>query len=226
MAKTTDKYKKGESVSVKPGVKDPDFDIDIGGWQGRVLTVTPDMEQGAMIDIAWDSLTLKQMPDEVFEQAEVADLDYTQMRLSVSDIAPAQARDTLIDVQHMIAQVHARYAWASYGEQGQRIQQVVNRINPDDEIKLMQAWADYLATHLTFPFVAVVDESSRGSALRFGDGVTVASIDIADDLYGVIAQVKFRNRRLSFQMCGLKVVDEGSANYEVLHDYCVWYANR
>ena len=29
--------KVGDSVVVKPGVRDPDFDVDVGGWQGHVL---------------------------------------------------------------------------------------------------------------------------------------------------------------------------------------------
>jgi hypothetical protein len=33
------KLRKGDSVVVKPGVMDLDFDIDIGGWQGRITEI-------------------------------------------------------------------------------------------------------------------------------------------------------------------------------------------
>jgi hypothetical protein len=29
----------GDSVIVKPNIQDPDFGLDIGGWQGRVSDV-------------------------------------------------------------------------------------------------------------------------------------------------------------------------------------------
>lgn len=32
-------FKVGESVSVKPGVQDPDFGDDMSGWQGRVVEI-------------------------------------------------------------------------------------------------------------------------------------------------------------------------------------------
>ena len=30
-------FKAGDSVVVKPGMVDPDFGLEIGGWQGRIL---------------------------------------------------------------------------------------------------------------------------------------------------------------------------------------------
>jgi len=31
--------KAGDSVVVKSGTKDPDLEIDIGGWQGRIVEI-------------------------------------------------------------------------------------------------------------------------------------------------------------------------------------------
>jgi hypothetical protein len=41
----------GDSVIVKPTIQDPDFGLDIGGWQGRVSDV---VEDGEVIRIEWD----------------------------------------------------------------------------------------------------------------------------------------------------------------------------
>ena len=41
MGKSTN-LKIGDSVIVKPNVKDPDLGIDIGGWQGRISEINAD----------------------------------------------------------------------------------------------------------------------------------------------------------------------------------------
>lgn len=52
----------GDCVRVKPGVKNPDYEYDLCGWQGRVTHI--DTDDGIYIEIAWDSITLDQMPAE------------------------------------------------------------------------------------------------------------------------------------------------------------------
>ncbi len=59
--------KPGDSVVVKPGVRDFDFDIAIGGWQGRIEKIEPGGEEGTLL-VHWDSVTLRQMPDEMIEE--------------------------------------------------------------------------------------------------------------------------------------------------------------
>jgi hypothetical protein len=57
----------GDSVIVKPSVQDPDFGISVGGWQGRISKV---FEDGKLICIDWDSLTLKDIPGSMIERCE------------------------------------------------------------------------------------------------------------------------------------------------------------
>ena len=52
-------FKIGDSVFVRKGVIDPDYDIDISGWQGRITRIN------RFIEIQWDSITLKNMPLEL-----------------------------------------------------------------------------------------------------------------------------------------------------------------
>jgi hypothetical protein len=56
----TRNFKIGDSVVVKSGVKDPDLGIDIAGWQGRIAEIE---KKDSSVGIAWDSMTLKNMPD-------------------------------------------------------------------------------------------------------------------------------------------------------------------
>jgi len=55
----------GDSVRVKPGVSDPDYEYVISGWQGWVTHL--DTDEGKFIEIAWDSVILNQMPVELIE---------------------------------------------------------------------------------------------------------------------------------------------------------------
>jgi hypothetical protein len=52
----------GDSVRVLRGVKDPELGTDLSGWQGRVVNIKQD--EGVYIEIAWDSITLRNMPEE------------------------------------------------------------------------------------------------------------------------------------------------------------------
>ena len=45
-------FKIGNSVKVKRGVKDPDLEADISGWQGRISAVQDD----GLVCIDWDGI--------------------------------------------------------------------------------------------------------------------------------------------------------------------------
>jgi hypothetical protein len=84
----------GDSVVVKPGVTDPDLDIDIGGWQGRVMEV----DAGDSIFIHWDSITLLEMGLDLAIQCENENLNWEFMTLDMAEVQKAASRDTEKDV--------------------------------------------------------------------------------------------------------------------------------
>jgi len=90
----------GKSVVVNPGVADPNHGFDMGGWQGRVTENHYADEQGnPYVTIAWDSITLKQMPVEVIERCEEDGLDWSSMGLYASEVTSAASRDKIHQVQ-------------------------------------------------------------------------------------------------------------------------------
>jgi len=211
----------GDSVAVKPGVKDPDFGIEIGGWQGRIIQ-EPDAKNRVMI--AWDSVTLRAMPEESIVQSEEQGLDWTQTGLEAQEIVLAEPRDSEQDVALAVNELTARYAWSWLGEQGRRIQQVL--AGEDDDVDGLYAWEEYLSEHLTFPFEAVVDEFQERGPLQAGDRLKVTGIGLVDDLYGVVVDVRLGRRKYAISLCDLEVVDRDSPNYQIVHDYSVWFANQ
>ncbi len=214
--------KKGDVVRVKPGVKDVDFDVDLGGWQGRVIEVRADG-----VDVAWDSHTLlHDMPATMITACEEQGLGWETYGLDREDLEPAQARDKPADVEAAIDKLESCHAWEWLGEEGELIRQVLKGLNPDDEVALIEAWDEYMQAHLTFPFEAVVDEVQERGPLQAGDRVRVRSITDADDFYGIIVRLRRGQQQFDFPLCDLAAVDETSENHEIVQSYRVWFANR
>jgi hypothetical protein len=213
----------GDSVVVKPGTLDPDFGVGIGGWQGRTLE-GPDVDD--MVLIAWDSVTLQHMPASVIEQSVQQGLDWTQMRLAVQAVESTRSRDTEADIARTIDELSQKYAWSFLGEEGKRVGEVLAGVEPRDEMAAMAAWEEYLNEHMVFPFEAEIDEYQERGPLEMGDRVRVKGISGADDLYGIIVRLTKRRRRYDCLLYQLKVIDEDSPNYQLVHDYRVWFANR
>jgi hypothetical protein len=217
--------KLGDSVVVNPGVKDPDTGANIGGWQGRIS----DIAQGdseTLISVAWDSVTLKEMPRSVIEYCEEEGLDWRVMRLGASQVAPAPLRDTEEDVEDAIDEIESRSTWLFLGEEGSRIQKVLDGINPDDTFGIWGAWEKHLYENLEFPFEAEIVEHVRRGPLRIGDRVIVRGMSDFDDAYGIIVKVTKGPNSYEFTLCDLEVTDKKSKNYQLVKDYAVWYANH
>ncbi len=222
--KHTGGFQPGDSVVVKQRVKDPDFGTDIGGWQGRIVK-DPDADDD-VVCIAWDSITLKQMPDETIIRSEEEGLSWTEMRLYPNEVALTSPRDTKNDVEKTIDLLADKHEWNYLGEEGRRIQAVLARAKSNEEWAEFEAWETYLEETLRFPFKAEVSEWQERSPLRTGERVKVLGLNGSVDLYGVLAVIQHKRKTLSFPLCDLEVLLESSPNYQPVQDYAVWFANR
>ena len=83
-----------DSVAVKSGILDPDFRIDISGWQGRI----EENDNRKTVFIRWDSITLQKMPLDMIIRCENENLDWEVMTLDIEEIKIAKARDSETDV--------------------------------------------------------------------------------------------------------------------------------
>ncbi|MFO7681050.1 MAG: calcium-binding protein [Chloroflexota bacterium] len=219
-----DIFKVGQTVRINDGIKDDEFDVDIGGWQGSIIELDPNEK---MMLIAFDSITLRDMGLDYIEQCEEEGMDWAQYYIGYDDVTLAAARDTAADVENAAAELAAQAGWAYLGEEGRAINAVLAGIDIEDELGQMVAWRDNFEKCLTFPFKAVVDEAQHGrSPVRAGDRVKVLALAEADDLYGVIVRVKHKFSTFSLPLCDLKALDEASANYEPVYLYALWFANR
>jgi len=216
----------GDSVAVKDGIKCPDMEsLSIARWQGRVSDILDGEEDEVLVEIEWDSITLRSLPDDYIKNSEMEGLDWASMNLLVDEVKPVQPRDSKKDVELAFNDLSDLHKWDSFGEQGERIGNVLKDVDPDDEYDCMEAWGKYLEKGLVFPFDAEVDSSGEGP-LNEGDKVRVHSIAIVDDLYGVIVDVRLGHRKYAHPLCDLEVIDKESSNYQNVQDYSDWFSNR
>jgi hypothetical protein len=220
-------YKIGQSVVVKPGIAEPDYGYDLSGWQGRVIeNHHVDEQKKPLVTVAWDSLTLKEMPDEIIQRFEQDGLDWSSMWLYASEVAPASPRDKIHQVERVKAELEQKHQMDHLDEEGRRIQQVLNSATRKGEIGAFKAWEKYLQTNLTFPFEAEVSEWQDHGPIKTGERVRVLDIEIVDDFYGLIAAIKTKHGHYDFPLCDLEVIPDTSPNYQPVKDYAVWFANR
>jgi len=213
----------GESVVVKTGVTDPDTGGDIGGWQGRISAIF-DAEE--TLTIQWDSLTLKSIPTAHIGWAEEEGLSWSEMNLSLDEVELAAARDTKDDVAAALKELESQTSWLYLGgEQGKRIQAIVNRAEGHNEFAAFRSWHTYLEEQLVFPFAARVEEYQRGP-VRQGTRVTVLAVTFLDETYGTIVAVKHKNGVNELPLCDLKATEAAVETRQLVEDYAVWFANR
>ena len=91
----------GESVVVKSGILDPDFGIDISGWQGRIEEV----DDGDTVFIRWDSITLRGLRMDMIIRCENENLDWQVMTLDKDEIELSTARDSEADVDRVASKL-------------------------------------------------------------------------------------------------------------------------
>ncbi len=141
------------SLVVKPDVTDPITGIALGGRQGRLLTLS---QEKSRLSIQWDSVTLKHLSPADILKCEAIGLPWSAMRLAIENVLPTTARDREEDVAVTLATLERQYSWLSLGEQGKRIQAIVNRKEQHDSLTSSRVWHTYLEEHLVMPFVAKV----------------------------------------------------------------------
>lgn len=216
----------GDSVVVNPGAIDPDTGLDIGGWQGRVVSFDA-QEEEPMVAIRWDSITLEQMPLAVIEQCEENGIDWAEIVLSAAEVRAAPARDTERQAMEAEEQLRTQSFWLSMGPEGRHIHKLLKSIGPDDASAAFRVWYGYLSATLKLPFESEVDEWPQGEPLRTGDKVTVLDFNKRiEDRHGVMVDVKGKHGLLTFPLCALTPLDKQSDNYDVLQEYHAWFANR
>ncbi len=214
---------KGTCVKVKEGIMDPDTHrYHLSGWQGRIAGTEKDENGETIVQIEWDSITLKNMPAAFIRESIGDGYEYGEMYLSEHDVIVVRCRDTIQDSLKARETIDRENEWVELGEQGQRISHVV--ASAKDDFQRMEAWQEHLESNMKLPLrVKYTGRSTQD--LRHGDEVTLLAVLDYDDLRGLIGSGKVNRRSVSLLLCEVEVVEENEASL-ALQDYIVWFANR
>ena len=217
----------GDSVRIKEETADPDFeDQSIGGWQGRVTGIYKGEEDDVLLDIVWDSLTLKSMTDLYLSYIEESGLDFSTMVLDIDCVELISTRDNESNRQKAIKEIEKKIPLHGLDEQERRIVKILKGVGEYDYKKSFQKWKTHLAKTLIFPFDALISEYQERGSLKFGDVLNVKKISSVEEQYGIIVEASLEKEKYYFPLCDLDVVDKNSVNFEVVNDYSTWFANR
>lgn len=220
-------YKIGQSVVVKDGIIAIDYKkLNLSGWQGRIIDITKDDNGETIIGIAWDSISLRSIPNDYLEECEREGFGWSEYYLEIGELKPTQARDSENDVEEVLEEIESRIEWLYLGDEGKRIRAVIDTAESEDEWEHIKAWSNHLQKKLKFPFEAVVIEYQERGPLQINDKLKVLRIEMEDDRYGVIVQCKKGKNRYDFPLCDLESANENSSKFQPLKDYQVWFANK
>lgn len=214
----------GDTVKVKDDFIDPDCGADMSGWQGRITQLFP--EEGTAL-IAFDSITLQNLPQEYIDDSEEEGLSWNEYGYDLTDLIKVQPRDTAADAAQTLKQLEEAlvHNYLYLGEEGKEIGRILQSVDPDGNLDPLSAWWEYLEQDLKFPFEAVVDEWQRGP-LRSGEKVRVHGIEDADEHYGIIVKLRHGRKQYHLPLCELAAANENSREYGLIDLYRTWFANQ
>jgi hypothetical protein len=239
--------KKGDSVKVKNGTLDPDLKrFDMSGWQGRITEIFPGREHYT-IEIAWDSITLKQLPKEFIENSIEEGYDYAVMLLYKEDVELTKPRDKKMDTEIQLEEIQERYGNRTFDQEEKRIAKILTGDDLSVNEENLNTYFDYLQKNLQKPFIVTGSEVfSWEEKYTFGgwskkeyeeEKKTKPShsdkfqfmelYEEIDDSVGILAKVKRISDKRQFELplWDLKCEDKNSKNYVLISDYSSWMTN-
>ena len=214
--------KYGAVVNVRDGFHDPDLDIDMSGWHGRVRQVY--QNEGTAL-IAFDSLTLLELPESYIDNCEEEGYSWSRYGYDLADLIKTVRRDVLSDVQEVLREMRNRYRYRFLGQEGPEVNQIFWAIDPDGSMDPLDVWEAHMKENLKFPFEAMVDEWQDRGPLRPGDKMHALDIGLVDESYGLLIEARRSRKKFLFPLCDLAAVDKNSPQYDLIQRYRVWFAN-
>lgn len=239
--------KKGDSVKVKQGILDPDLkQFDISGWQGRITDIDSNNEPN-LIEITWDSITLKQLPKEFIQNSIEECYDYSIMSMGKDDIELTKPRDKGSDVKKQMEEIEKHYHYFSFDEQERRIATI---LSTDDLLmteEKQNVYFDYLQKNIQkriiltgmedFPWEEKYllggwskkeyEELKKTQPSYTDKFEFIELLEDIDEVYGLLAKVKRVTDKKQFvlPLWDLECIDKNSKTYELISDYSFWMTN-
>lgn len=224
----TPRFKVGDKVRARHGVRDPDFpDIPLGGWAGTIEMVEQ-VDDQITYEIEWDRRTLDGMHPVYKSRCERDGLDLETMWLGEEDLEADDGTPVPIEQPTKIVT-------PPLSEKGQddRVRKALGLTHddplPDVTVETLLAYHRYLTASLKFPLHVTSWEKSGPFASR---KVTVAINGLADSKEGVIDEDYGliglgrdpKGEEIEFPLDEVEL-GKKDPNRRLLSDYSFWFHN-
>ena len=216
----TPRFKVGDKVRVKHGVRDPDFpDIPLGGWAGTVKEV--ERAEGEITYlIAWDRTTLEGMHPVYKKRCERDGLELESMWLGDEDLEPDDGTPVPIEQPTTIVTQPL-----SEKDQDDRVRMALGLTHDDPlpDVSSRRPCGPTTATwrtNLKFPFKARYE--GDGSSLTVHRLLDPKEYDL-DEEEGLLCEA--RSREGPFDVPLAELDGAGSGNRKLVGDYGYWFGN-
>jgi len=216
----------GDQVVVNQGVKNPDNKSDISGYKGRIVDLD---DEDKLVTIQWDSVSLQQMPPAEIIECEKKGLDWSEMVLYQNEVTKSRSRDSINDVKRVKRKLERQYYWYGFGDEGVRIQKVLENAVGDEDWNHFEAWLSFLRKSLTFPFSAKVVDWDDNKPFSDGDRIEIVRFDdgAIHGKYGVVILAENKGISDIFPLCCIEVLGKKNAKTrQIVSDYSFWFTNR
>ncbi len=211
------RFKPGDEVRVKPGVRDPDFsDIPLGGWAGTVKEVHHAEGETTLL-IAWNRATLRGMHPIYKKRCERDGLELESMGLDEESLEPDDGSPMSIEQPTSIITKPL-----SEKDQDDRVRMALGLTHddplPDVNRKTLRAYHRYLAANLKVPFT--IKAGRGGASVTIRRLLDPTEYDLEED-EGLLCEARSREGPFDIP---LSEIDDEVRN-KLIRDYSYWYHN-
>lgn len=216
------KFKVGDKVSVKHGIKDVDYpDIPLGGWAGKISKVHKD----GSYTVRWSKETLANIHPVVKRRSEKDGTVLEEYWIDDDDLE-LDAGGPLKIVQPTEITTKP----LSPTDEDDRVRMIFGLTSndplPEVNDGMLEVYRQYLAANLAFPV-----EAEYGAEYGHPEKVKVTGLGdpdeeppCIDDKYGLLCDARMDRRKVVLPVGELEVT-KGKANRQLIEDYRSWFWN-
>ena len=213
------KFKVGQEVRVRFGVKDVDYpDMPLGGWAGTIIEV----RGSDTFIIRWSKETLDAIHPVFKSRCENDGLDLEVYGLTGDDLESVSGGPLQIEQPTKITTRPL-----SPKDEDDRIRMVFGLTSNDPlpcvDDETLETYHEYLSKNLVFPFRA-----KHGAEYGHPEPVKVIGLgdpdeeSMIDEMCGVLCDARMEGHSVTLPLGEL---EEPSRNRQLLRDYCYWFHN-
>ncbi len=220
------KFKVGDRVRVKRGIRDTDYpDMLLGGWAGTVSEV----EKDGMITIRWTRETLAAIHPVFKKRCERDGMELNEYWLGEDDMEPDEGGPLDIEQPTEITTEPL-----SKKDQDDRVRMVFDLTSndplPDVDDETLEIYHEHLSKTLVFPFEAERTSETGPFSSRTIQVKVIGLGDpddepMIDDMYGILCEARHERRAVTLPLGELEV-KKGKPNRQLIEDYSYWFWNN